>query len=64
MDATTKEDIKRINEALLDLKTIEQLSRAGKAAKAKRDQLKEKSDAEREREKAKADKGKPDKETT
>lgn len=42
MDDELKEDIKRMNDALLDQKTIEQLSSTGKAAKAKRDQLKEK----------------------
>lgn len=55
MDDATKEDIKRMNDALLDQKTIEQLSSTGNAAKVKRDQLKEKREAERERERKKAE---------
>jgi hypothetical protein len=52
MDDQKKEDLKRMNDALLDQKTIEQLSSTGNAARAKRDRLKEAKELE---EQAKAD---------
>jgi hypothetical protein len=39
MDESNKEDIKRLNDALCDQKTIEQLSSSGMAAKIKREEL-------------------------
>lgn len=54
MSGATKEDIKKLNDALLDQKTIEQLSTTGNAAKAKRDKLKEKREVQREKEVEKA----------